>query len=95
MFPWIIKVITEKLAKENSSEIIGSADPGLFKNDFEKNLYKRIHDIRKYFSSIDKSENYEESLKTLALAKNEIDAFFDNVIVNDSDPIIKKIGFDI
>jgi len=76
--------------KENSSEILGSADPGLFKNDFEKNLYKRINDIRKYFSSIDKSENYEESLKTLSLAKYEIDAFFDNVIVNDSDPTIKK-----
>tara|TARA_B100000427_G_scaffold253124_1_gene216520 strand:+ start:838 stop:2901 length:2064 start_codon:yes stop_codon:yes gene_type:complete len=76
--------------KENSSEILGSADPGLFKNDFEKNLYKRINDIRKYFSSIDKSENYEESLKTLSLAKNEIDAFFDNVIVNDNDPTIKK-----
>ena len=76
--------------KENSSEILGSADPGLFKNDFEKNLYKRINDIRKYFSSIDKSENYEESLKTLSLAKHEIDAFFDNVIVNDNDPTIKK-----
>jgi len=44
--------------KKNSSEIIGSADPGLFKNDFEKNLYKRIHDIRKYFSNIGRSENY-------------------------------------
>ena len=76
--------------KQNSSEIIGSVDPGLFKNDFEKNLYKRIHDIRKYFSSIDKSENYEESLKTLSLAKNEVNAFFDNVVVNDNDPIIKK-----
>ena len=76
--------------KENSSEILGSADPGIFKNDFEKNLYKRIHDIRKYFSSIDKFENYDESLKILSLAKNEIDAFFENVIVNDSDPIIKK-----
>ena len=76
--------------KENSVEILGSADPGLFKNDFEKNLYKRIHDIRKYFSSIGKTENYEESLKTLSLAKNEIDAFFDNVIVNDNDPSIKK-----
>ena len=76
--------------KENLSEIIGSVDPGLFKNDFEKNLYKRINDIRKYFSSIDKSENYEESLRTLSLAKSEIDAFFDNVIVNDDDPIIKK-----
>ena len=76
--------------KENSLEIIGSADPGLFKNDFEKNLYKRIHDIRKYFSSVGKSENYEESLKILSLAKNEINAFFDNVVVNDRDPIIKK-----
>ncbi len=76
--------------KQNSSDIIGSADPGLFKNDFEKNLYKRIHNIRKYFSSIGKSENYEESLKTLSLAKNEINEFFDNVVVNDNDPIIKK-----
>ena len=76
--------------KQNSSEIIGSVDPGLFKNDFEKNLYKRIHDIKKYFSSIGKSENYEESLKTLSLAKNEVNAFFDNVVVNDNDPIIKK-----
>ncbi len=76
--------------KENSLEILGSADPGLFKNDFEKNLYKRIHEIRKYFSSIGKTENYEESLITLSLAKNEIDAFFDNVIVNDNDPSIKK-----
>jgi len=76
--------------KQNSSDIIGSADPGLFKNDFEKNLYKRIHDIRKYFSSIGKSENYEESLKTLSLAKNEVNEFFDNVVVNDNDPIIKK-----
>ena len=75
---------------QNSSKIIGSADTGLFKNDFEKNLYKRIHDIRKYFSSLGKSENYEESLKTLSLAKNEVDAFFDNVVVNDNDPIIKK-----
>ena len=76
--------------KQNSSDIIGSADPGLFKNDFEKNLYKKIHDIRKYFSSIGKSENYEESLKTLSLAKNEVNDFFDNVVVNDNDPIIKK-----
>jgi len=76
--------------KKNSSEIIGSADPGLFKNDFEKNLFKRIHDIRKYFSNLGRAENYEESLKTLSLAKNEVNEFFDNVVVNDNDPIIKK-----
>jgi len=76
--------------RDNSIEIIGSADPGIFKNDFEKNLYKKIHNIRKYFSSVGRSENYEESLKTLSDAKIDVDAFFDNVVVNDSDPIIKK-----
>ena len=76
--------------KDNSIEIIGSADPNIFKNDYEKNLYKKIHDIRKYFSSVDRTENYEESLKTLSSSKNDVNAFFDNVVVNDSDPIIKK-----
>ena len=74
----------------NSSDIVGSADPVLFKNDFEKNLYKKIHQIKKYFSSVGRDENYEESLKTLSSAKNEVTNFFDNVIVNDDDPIIKK-----
>ena len=27
---------------------------------------------------------------TTTLTKNEVDAFFDNVVVNDNDPIIKK-----
>ena len=76
--------------EKNISDIMGSTDPGLFKNDFEKNLYKRVNEIRKYFSSVDKSENYEESLMTLSLAKNEVNAFFENVVVNDVDPIIKK-----
>ena len=32
---------------KNNLEISDIADPGLFKNDFEKKLYKKIHDIRK------------------------------------------------
>ena len=71
-------------------EILGSADPGLFKNDYEKNLYKKIHAIRKYFSSIGRDEDYDESLKTLSSAKIEVNEFFDNVIVNDQEEIIKK-----
>ena len=76
--------------ENNPSDIMGSADPGLFKNDFEKNLYKKIHQIRKYFSNTGRDENYEESLKTLSSAKNEVSNFFNNVVVNDEDPIIKK-----
>ncbi len=71
-------------------EIVGSADPGLFKNDYEKNLYKKIHTIRKYFSSIGRDEDYDESLKILSSAKIEVNEFFDNVIVNDQEEIIKK-----
>ncbi|MDC3097846.1 glycine--tRNA ligase subunit beta [Candidatus Pelagibacter sp.] len=71
-------------------EIVGSADPGLFKNDYEKNLYKKINAIRKYFSSIGRDEDYDESLKTLSSAKIEVNEFFDNVIVNDQEELIKK-----
>ncbi len=71
-------------------DIVGSADPGLFKNDYEKNLYKKIHTIRKYFSSIGRDEDYDESLKTLSSAKIEVNEFFENVIVNDQEEIIKK-----
>ena len=81
-------IIISEVNKKN--EINGSPDPALFKNDFEKNLYKRIHDIRKYFSNVGREENYIESLKTLSNSKNEVNNFFDNVVVNDNDPIIKK-----
>ncbi len=75
---------------KSKQEIVGSADPGLFKNDYEKNLYKKIHAIRKYFSSIGRDEDYDESLKTLSSAKIEVNEFFDNVIVNDQEELIKK-----
>ena len=71
-------------------EISGLADPGLFKNDFEKNLYKKINDIRKYYTNYGNEENYEDMLKILASAKKEISEFFENVIVNDEDLTLKK-----
>ncbi len=71
-------------------EISNSADPGLFKSNFEKNLYKKIHDIRKDFTSVTKEENYQVLLETLASARKEVTEFFDNVIVNDNDETIKK-----
>ena len=71
-------------------EITGSADPGLFKNDFEKNLYKKILDIRKDFTNVSKEDDYLGLLESLASAKKEISDFFENVIVNDSDETLKK-----
>ena len=74
----------------SSLKLAGVADPVLFKNEFEKNLYKKINEIKKYFLNIGKEEDYLESLKILYSSKIEVNNFFDNVIVNDDDPIIKK-----
>ena len=75
---------------KNNLEISDIADPGLFKNDFEKKLYKKIHDIRKEFSSISRENDYKGLLKSLASAKIEVTEFFENVKVNDADIVIKK-----
>ena len=76
--------------KNQELELSNIVDPVLFKNDFEKNLYKKINELRKYFISINKDENYELSLKNLAESKDVIFEFFDNVIVNDDDKTIQK-----
>ena len=56
----------------------------------KKNLYKKIQELRKYFISINKDENYNLTLINLAEAKSAIFEFFDKVIVNDTDKTIKK-----
>ena len=76
--------------KNNLIEINYSTDPGLFKNEYEKNLYKKIHEIRKYFISTRRDENYENTLNLMSLAKKQIFEFFENVTVNDEDKLIKK-----
>ena len=81
-------LISEK--KNINMEILGSSDPGLFKSNYEKNLYKKIHDIRKDFTSVSKENDYEVLLESLASAKEEVSSFFDNVIVNDKDEVLKK-----
>ena len=76
--------------QDKSKELNNLTVPDLFKNEYEKNLYTKINEIRKYFTNVNKDENYENSLKILASAKKEIFDFFDNVIVNDNDEFIKK-----
>ncbi len=71
-------------------EITNSTDPGIFKSDYEKNLFKKITDIKKYYSDIDNNENFEESLSVLAGAKKEVYEFFDNVKVNEDNEDLRK-----
>ncbi len=76
--------------KKNKIELSETTDPGLFKNDSEKKLYKKIQEIRKYFTSLGSGENCEKTLEVLAEAKIEVSNFFEDVIVNDDDEALKK-----
>ena len=82
--------ILENELKNKDLDLSNTTDPGIFKNEYEKNLYKKIHELRKYFTSINKDEDYYVTLGNLANAKQTISDFFDNVIVNDEDHTIKK-----
>ncbi|MDA9063360.1 glycine--tRNA ligase subunit beta [Candidatus Pelagibacter ubique] len=82
--------ILESELKNTDLELSNTTDPGIFKNDYEKNLFKKINEIRKYFTNIGKDENYRETLEILAGAKKTTSEFFDNVKVNDDDKNIKK-----
>ncbi len=76
--------------KNSQIEISNTTDPGIFKTDIEKNLYKKINEIKKYYTNINNDENYEQSLSILAGAKKEIFDFFDNVKVNEENETLKK-----
>ena len=82
--------ILDNEMKNNEVEITNTTDPGIFKTDFEKNLYKKITEIKKYYAGINNDENYEKSLSILADAKKEVFEFFDNVKVNEDNETLRK-----
>ena len=82
--------ILDSEIKNNVIGINDTTDPGIFKTDFEKNLYKKINEIKKYYSNVNNDEDYQQSLLMLASAKQEIFDFFDNVKVNEENEVLKK-----
>ncbi len=82
--------ILENEMKNNEIEIGNSTDPGIFKSEFEKNLYKKINKIKKYYSNLNNDENYEQTLSILAETKKEVFEFFDNVKVNEENETLRK-----
>ena len=82
--------ILENEMKNNEIEIGNATDPGIFKSEFEKNLYKKINKIKKYYSNLNNDENYEQTLSILAETKKEVFEFFDNVKVNEENETLRK-----
>jgi len=82
--------ILDSELKDKKIELSNLTDPGLFKTEHEKDLLKKINELKKYFSNINKDENFEQSLANLVESKKIIFDFFDNVIVNEEDQTLKK-----
>ena len=82
--------ILESELKDKKLELSNTTDPGIFKTEFEKNLYKKIIELKKYFQNINKDEDFDLTINNLAESKKVIFDFFDNVIVNEDDITIKK-----
>ena len=76
--------------KNINESLSGTTDPGIFKDDAEKALFKKINQIKQYFLDTTNKQNFDETLVFLATTKKEIFDFFDNVKVNDESGIIKK-----
>ena len=53
-------------------------------------MYNKTNELKKYFSEITKTQNYDETLVLLSTTKKEIFDFFDNVKVNDDSEAVKK-----
>ena len=82
--------ILDQEKKTINLKITGEPNSILFNKDEEKLLFNQINEVRKYFSSVIKNENYEKTLEILSSAKKTTDNFFDNVIVNDENENVKK-----
>ena len=82
--------ILDQEKKTINVKITGEPNSILFNRNEEKLLFDQINEVRKYFSSVIKNENYEKTLEILSSAKKTTDNFFENVVVNDENENIKK-----
>ena len=85
--------ILEAEIKKIDIDLSNATDPGLFKNDYEKNLYKKIHDIRKYLTNINNDENYDKTLSYLSSAKPQYLNFLIMSLLMIKTNLLKKIDW--
>ena len=61
--------ILDQEKKTINLKVTGEPNSILFNKDEEKLLFNQINEVRKYFSSVIKNENYEKTLEILSGAK--------------------------
>ncbi len=76
--------------KDIERELSNTTDSGIFKNNFEKDLYNKTNELKKHISEISRYKDFDEILMLLSSAKKEVFDFFDNVKVNDDNDVVRK-----
>jgi glycyl-tRNA synthetase beta chain len=75
-------------AKKNTV-VAESVSPELFTTDEEKALYAAVSSAQKDVPSLIGQEDFNGALKALAGLRAPVDAFFENVLVNDEDDAVR------
>ncbi len=77
------------ILKKAEGMVDESADPARFVEEAEKALFAALDEIAPQADAAFATGNYTGSLQALAALKAPVDAFFDSVMVNTDDPILK------
>ncbi|AGJ01480.1 glycine--tRNA ligase subunit beta [Rickettsia prowazekii] len=73
-----------------NQKITGLVDASLFSTQYEKELFEVIQKISQQIIVIIANKDYQKALNLLSSLLKPITSFFDNVLVNDSDPKIAQ-----
>lgn len=77
------------ILKKADGEVGGTADPARFVEAAEKALFAALDEIAPRADAAFAAGDYTTSLQTLAALRMPVDAFFDNVMVNVDDPVLR------
>ncbi|MBW8370205.1 MAG: glycine--tRNA ligase subunit beta [Thiobacillus sp.] len=77
------------ILKKAEGEVGATADPARFVESAEKALFEALGEIAPRADAAFEAGDYTASLQKLAALKAPVDAFFDSVMVNADDPVLK------
>ncbi|CAN7184767.1 glycine--tRNA ligase subunit beta [Pararhizobium sp. LjRoot238] len=85
------KRATQILAAEEKkgTEVAEAVDPALFRLDQEKALYKAVTEASQGAAAAIAQEDFRSAMEALSKLRGPVDQFFDDVLVNDEDPVIR------
>lgn len=75
--------------KKDQTRFDGNVDPSLLKDGAEKALFDQLGSAQSAANTAVSSEKFEDAMAAIAKLRAPIDAFFDDVIVNDDDADIR------